>query len=69
MRKFEKTKTVERVLFVALLGALAAGGFCYEWFRSDMSRWQLVVLIVAGYVVAFGIYRQALRLVLRKLDC
>jgi hypothetical protein len=56
------------MMFVVLLSALSAGGFFYGRFRGDLPDWQLVGLIVAGYVVAFCFYRLALRLALRKLD-
>jgi hypothetical protein len=56
------------MLFVVLLSALSAGGFSYGRFRGNLPDWQLVSLIVAGYIVAFCFYRIALRLALRKLD-
>jgi uncharacterized membrane protein len=56
------------MMFVALLIALGVGAGCYERFRDDLPRWQLVGLIVAGYIVAFGCYRIGLSLALRKLN-
>ena len=67
MDKHRKAKTIERMLFVVLLCVIGAGGFVYERFRADLPGWQLIGLIVASYVIAFGIYRLALSAALRKL--
>ena len=68
MSKYRAAKAIERMIFVILLIALSAGGFFYGRFRGELPDWQLVGLIVAGYVIAFGFYRIALRWALRKLD-
>ncbi len=68
MDKLRKAKAIERMMFVVLLTALSAGGFYYERLRGDLPSWQLVGLICAGYIVAFGVYRLTLNLVLKKLN-
>lgn len=65
--RYRKARTVERVLFTILLVALAGGGFLYGWFRSEVSDWLLVALIVLGMCVCYLAYRFALNFALRKL--
>lgn len=67
MDKHRKAKAIERMMFVVLLCVFGSGGFFYERFRADLPGWQLVGLIIASYVVAFGLYRLALSAALRKL--
>lgn len=54
--KQTKATSKERLLDIALWSVLAAGGFSYGFFRSDQSDVPLACIIVAGYVVAGGLY-------------
>lgn len=59
-------RVIERILYVALLAALGASGFVYEWFRGQIPQWQLVGLICTGMGICFAAYRLALNYALRK---
>lgn len=67
MDKPAKAKAIERILFSMLLVALATGGYCYGRFGTEVPKWRLVCLIVAGYVVAGAVHRFALKFALKKL--
>jgi hypothetical protein len=67
MNKCRKLKVIEQGLYAALLIVIGLGGYFYERFRGDLPNWQLVGLIIAGYIAAFGLYRIALSLAAKKL--
>lgn len=67
MDRHSRARTVERVLFLLLISALAASGFFYERFRAEMPAWQLAAMICVGMSVSYGAYRVALYVVVRRL--
>ena len=67
MDKFQTVKSVERLLFVAVIGMIAVGGFCYGHFEGKLPDWQLISLIVTGYVATQIAYRLALNRLLTRL--
>ncbi len=59
---------LERSLFTALLAVLAATGFFYQRYRSDMPDWKRAGITITAMGLAYGGYRFTLNPGLRRIE-